>query len=375
MGKPLDKISIHGFKSIKKLEDLSLGKLNILLGANGAGKSNFVDFFRMLRAMAEEGLKTFVTNNGKADGFFFGGPKETPQIETHLVFGENEYRFILAPTATNEMMVREERTYWSGGGGWRYQGGGKLESDLHNWKESHSKWGPKPSVESYVYEAVSSWIVYHFHDTSRLTPMRRDHSIHDWRELNPDASNISSFLYRMKNSYGQTYQRIRETIQLIAPFFDDFILEPEKNGQEEVIRLQWRQKGSSYPFQPFHFSDGTLRFICLATALLQTLPPSSILIDEPELGLHPFALEVIANLFHETSDRTQLIISTQSATLLNHFKPSEIIVVDREGNESLFRRLEDESLRAWLEDFSLGELWQKNIFDGGPSYEKVTRAG
>ena len=375
MGTFLNKISIHGFKSIKKLEDFSLGKLNILVGANGAGKSNFVDFFRMLRSMAEQGLKTFVTNNGKADGFFFGGPKETPQINAHLVFGQNEYRFILEPTAANEMMVKEEWILWTNTGGWKSKGGGTLESDLHNWKDSPFIGGYKHSVESYVYESVSSWIVYHFHDTSRLAPMRRDHSIHDWRELNPDASNIASFLYHMKNSNSQTYQRIRETIQLIAPFFDDFILEPEKNGQEEVIRLQWRQKGSSYPFQPFHFSDGTLRFICLATALLQTSPPSSILIDEPELGLHPFALEVIANLFHETSDRTQLIISTQSATLLNHFKPSELIVVDREGNESRFRRLEDEPLRAWLEDFSLGELWQKNVFDGGPSYDQGTRTG
>jgi len=371
MGNPLNKISIYGFKSIKQLEDFPLGKLNVLVGANGAGKSNFVDFFRMLRAMADQGLQNFVTKNGQADGFFFGGPKETLQIKAHLAFGKNEYKFVLEPTSANKMMLKEEWTRFTGyprGTRWRNQGGGKLESDLRNWEKKKSRSGGE-SVESHVYKSVSSWIVYHFHDTSSLAPMRRDHSIHDRRQLNPDASNIATFLLQLRNSKPQRYERIRETVQLIAPFFDDFLLEPEKRGKDENIRLQWRQKGSTFPFQPGHFSDGTLRFICLATTLLQTDPPSTIVIDEPELGLHPFALEVLANLFREASERTQLIVSTQSASLLNHFEPEEVIVVDREEGASRFRRLEADSLQEWLKEYTLGELWQKNVFDGGPSHE------
>ena len=135
------------------------------------------------------------------------------------------------------------------------------------------------------------------------------------------------------------------------------------------MRLEWRQKGSSYPFQPWQLSDGTIRFICLATALLQPEPPSTIVIDEPELGLHPFALEVLAGLFHEASERTQLIVSTQSATLLNHFEPEEVIVVDRKDGASDFRRLDKAALCEWTKDFALGELWQKNVIDGGPAHE------
>lgn len=373
MGHPLREISIKGFKSIRNLEHLSLENLNILVGANGAGKSNFVDFFRMLRAMAEGRLQDFITSKGGADGFFFEGPKETPQIEANIHFGPNEYRFILEPTATNQMMVKEEWTNFTGSysSGWRKKGGGKLESELPNWKDLPSSIkGDKLSVEAYVYESVSSWIVYHFHDTSPLAPMRREQKIYDNRELNPNASNIAPFLLKLKQTDRQRYQRIRETIQLIAPFFDDFLLEPEKKGDEELLRLQWLQKGNTFPFQPWHLSDGTLRFICLVTSLLQPNLPSTIVIDEPELGLHPFALEVIANLFRETSEKTQLIVSTQSPTLLNHFKPHELIVVDREGNASRFRRLEEKPLQQWLEDFTLGELWQKNVFDGGPSYDQ-----
>ncbi len=160
-----------------------------------------------------------------------------------------------------------------------------------------------------------------------------------------------------------------EAIQLIAPFFDDFLLEPEEQGHDQVVRLEWRQKGSRFPFQPWQFSDGALRFICLATALLQPDPPSTILVDEPELGLHPFPLDTLAGLFREAAHRMQLIVPTQSAALLNHFEPGETIVVDREKGASRFCRLEAASLADWLRDFSLGELWQKNVLDGGPTRE------
>ena len=369
MGRPLSYLSISGFKSIRSLKDFELNKLNLLVGANGAGKSNFVSFFRMLRAMSEEGLANFVTENGGADGFFFGGPKETPEIEAHLKFGQNEYRFTLAPTASVKLMVKRESTLYTGGGGWEHHVIGGTESQLRQWKEKRSKWGSYLGPESYVYEAVSSWLVYHFHDTSATAGMRRDHSVRNWRELHPDASNIAAFLLRLKMRHPEYFEKIREIVQIIAPFFDDFFLEPEKQGGNEVVRLEWRQKGSSYPFQPWQLSDGTIRFICLATALLQPSPPSTIVIDEPELGLHPFALDVLAGLMRDATERTQLIVSTQSATLLNHFEPAEVIVVDREAGASRLRRLDAESLAEWLKDFTLGELWQKNVFDGGPVHE------
>lgn len=369
MGQRLAKISISGFKSIRTLQDFDLSDLNIMVGANGAGKSNFVSFFRMLRAMSEEGLENFITENGGADGFFFGGPKKTPQIEAHFKFGLNEYKFTLAPTAAGKLMVKQESTIYTPTGSCWNHGSGGFESQLKHWKDSKTGLHGGRGVESYIYEAVSIWLVYHFHDTSMTAPMRRDQSVRDWRELNPDASNIAAFLLRLKKKHQENYQKICETIQLVAPFFDDFLLEPEQKGENEVVRLEWHQKGSSYPYQPWQLSDGTIRFICLATTLLQPNPPSTVVIDEPELGLHPFALEVLAGLFRDASARTQLVVSTQSATLLNHFEPEEIIVVDRVEGASRFRHLEPESLAEWLKDYSLGELWQKNVFDGGPSLE------
>jgi predicted ATPase len=369
MGTSLNKITITGFKSLKSLKDFQLGALNIMVGGNGAGKSNFVDFFRMLRAMADAGLQRFITSRGSADGFFFNGPKATPKIHAHLCFGYNEYQFTLSPTAGGDLMVADEQTLYTQGGGWRYHGGGKKESGLKGWIGSPSPWGPYPTVEHHVSEAVSSWMVYHFHDTSANAPVRRECLMQNWRELEPDAGNVAAFLARLRDENAERYGRIRETIRMVAPFFDDFLLEPQKKGEEELVKLEWRQKGTTFPFQPYHFSDGTIRFICLATTLLQPKPPSTIVIDEPELGLHPYALDLLAELFRETSQRTQLIVSTQSATLLNQFKPEQVVVVDREEGASRFRRLESEPLKAWLEDFTLGELWQKNVFEGGPRHE------
>jgi len=369
MSQALDKLTIKGFKSIRELTDFPLNKLNVLIGANGAGKSNLVDFFRMLRAMSEGGFRAFVTNGGGGDGFFFNGPKETRQIIAQLTFGNNAFRFTLEPTVDSEIMVKSQGTFYTRSGIWYEQGGGTLESALPQWKDKKSpRWGGCLSVEGHVYEDISRWVVYHVHDTSRTAPMRRECSANDYREFRPDAGNIAAFLWKLKPRHEARYQRIRETVQMIAPFFDDFLLETETKGDSEVIKLQWRQKGSSFPFQPWQFSDGTIRFIGLTTALLQPSPPSTIVIDEPELGLHPVALEVLAALIHEVSLSTQLLISTQSTTLLDRFDPEQVVVVDRVDGASTFRRLEKDSLETWLTDYSLGELVRQNIVEAGPSH-------
>jgi predicted ATPase len=368
----LNEITIKGFKSIRDLTDFKLGKLNVLVGANGSGKSNFVDFFRMLRAMADGGFQKFITNAGGPNGFFFNGPKETKWISAHLKFGHNEFQFHLVPLVIGEMSIDQEATLYTGDKkhNWKYWGGNRKESWLPTWQGQSSKWGPYPSAEAHVYSAVSSWTVYHVHDTTNTAPMRHDSSARDFRELNPDAGNIAAFLLKMREEHAARYQRIRETVQLIAPFFDDFLLEPQKKGENELVRLEWKQKGSSFPMQPWQFSDGTIRFICLATALLQPKPPSTVVIDEPELGLHPFAIETLAALLHEVAagNRTQLLVSTQSPGLLDHFDAEHLIVVDREDGASVFRRLDSGALEQWLQDYSLGELVRKDIIESGPRH-------
>lgn len=366
----LSKLTIRGFRSIRDLSEFDLTKLNVLVGPNGAGKSNFVDFFRLLRAMYEEGLQRFVRENGGADSFCFEGPKITYEISAHLEFGQNAYKFKLAALPTDEMFIAEESTCYRPYKNWNVFKGPRNESFLGQWVGQSSKnWTGYPSQQGFVASAIRSWVVYHFHDTSKTAPMRRTHALANYRELQPDAGNIAPFLRSMREENPQHYMRICDMIRQVAPFFDTFILDAAKSGEHETTRLEWKQKGSSFPYQAWQLSDGTIRFICLATALLQPHLPSTFVIDEPELGLHPFALSLLAALIHEASEKTQVIVSTQSPTLLNHFEPEHVVVVDRADGASRFQRLDANSLAGWLEDYTLGELLQKNVIEASPRYE------
>jgi predicted ATPase len=189
--------------------------------------------------------------------------------------------------------------------------------------------------------------------------------VDDNLHLRIDASNLAAFLYRLQLHHPGHFQNIQETIQQIAPFFESFRLAPSRLNPDK-IRLEWKEKGSETYFNAHALSDGTLRFICLATLLLQPMMPAVILLDEPELGLHPAAISLLADLLSSAAQRTQVLVATQSVTLVNQFTPESVWVVERDARHSVFKHLESADMSAWLEDYSLGELWEKNIIGGRP---------
>ncbi|MBW8034299.1 MAG: AAA family ATPase [Planctomycetes bacterium] len=368
MGDALDKITIKGFKSIKSLVDFELKNLNVLIGGNGAGKSNFVDIFRMLRAMVDENFAKFIRERGRAANFMFNGPKYTKGIAARFDFGPNSYSFELEPTVSEDFLINSELELFNGNG--TRIGHGNRESRISSRKDEKSHNYPNSyGIGYYIYKAISNWVVYHFHDTGKNAPMRLSEITADNESLRSDASNIAPFLLELRDDEPEYYNSVIGAVRLVTPFFDDFILKPSRSGEEEIVNLSWKQKGSDYPMQPYHLSDGTLRFICLATALLQPNPPSTIVIDEPELGLHPYAIEILTELIKAASQKTQVIVSTQSPALVDNFEPEDVIVVNREKGASTFKRLEAKDLTHWLEDYSLGDLWRKNIVAGGPVHE------
>jgi predicted ATPase len=377
MSDTIKRISIEGFKSIRRLDNLELRGLNVLIGANGAGKSNFVEFFRLLRAMFDQDLQKFINVGGRADAFLYLGPKTTTRIVGDVQFGNNGYKFSLVPTADNRLIFESEVALFSGNTQYSESlGRGHDEAKLPDRKDDPGNWGAQHGVAFYVYEAVSRWIVYHFHDTSPESGVRRQGAINDNEYLRPRAENLAAFLFRLQQTNPACYARIRDAVRLAAPFFDDFKLRPVPDNPE-LIQLEWLQRDSDYPFRPGQLSDGTLRFICLATALMQPSPPATMLFDEPELGSHPYALTLLGNLFRQAVQQfgsytsKQVIVSTQSVQLVNEFAPEDVVVVERAQGESIFRRLEPASLSGWLEDYSLGELWQKNVFGAGPRNETI----
>lgn len=375
MGEAIKKLTIEGFKSIRKLEDFELRSLNVMIGPNGAGKSNFVGFFRLLQGMIEQRLQLAITTEGGADACLYMGPKITKQIVAKLYFGNNGYEFALRPTADNRLVFADEATFFKGhyGPSRRSLGSGHTEAKLKDVKDEPGVLG-KRGVPHYVYEAVSSWVVYHFHDTSATAGVRRQGPVNDNVFLRPSADNLAAYLYRIQSTHPHTYSKIRDVVRLAAPFFDDFKLRPVPTNPE-LIQLEWSQKDSDYLFRPSQLSDGTLRFICLATALLQPSLPATVLFDEPELGLHPYALTLLANLFQQAAKSygkyvsKQVIISTQSAPLLNEFAPEDVIVVERAQGQSTFRRLDPAQVSEWLQEYTLGDLWQKNVLGGRPQKE------
>jgi predicted ATPase len=139
----------------------------------------------------------------------------------------------------------------------------------------------------------------------------------------------------------------------------------------EDIKLEWKHKNSDLYFDASSLSDGTLRFIALTTLFLQPKEclPSVILVDEPELGLHPYAIEMLASLIRPASNNAQVIVSTQSSLLLDHLDPEDVLVANRVDGGTQITRLESAPLVEWLKDYSLGQLWEKNEFAGRPVRE------
>lgn len=241
MGTPIREVTIEGYKSIRSLEKFKLESINVLIGANGAGKSNFVDFFRLLREIVEERLQFTIVKKGGADAHLFLGPKTTDRIVAHVYFAANGYEFSLEPTSNNRLVFGYERMYFHGPnyGVSRYPlGSGHEESKLREKYLTEND----TSVSHYVYPAVSSWIVYHFHDTSDTAAMRRQWTVRDNERLRPDAANLAPFLWRLKHEQVLIYEMIRDTVQLVTPFFSDFLLRPQKSNEDEVMVLEWRQK-------------------------------------------------------------------------------------------------------------------------------------
>lgn len=359
----IDKLTIQGFKSIRSLDKLQLKNLNVLIGANGVGKSNFVSYFRMLHELVEGRLQVWTSKQGGADRILTFGLKETNQLSSILRFNDRDgYGIFLAPTLDESFTILEEEIYF-GEACFEKLGGGTRESLL---KQRTSQ---KPVAHlTEAYNLLSNIKVFHFHDTSDTAAVIRLGAVQDNEYLRPDAGNLAAYLFKLQRENPDVYAQICKTVRLAVPFFDDFVLKPVPlTSGEEQIRLLWKQADSDYPLWPSQLSDGSIRFICLVTALLQPNPPSTIIIDEPELGLHPYAITLLGALLRSASKRMQVIVSTQSVPLLNEFELDDLIVVEREQGVSTFKRLDADKFRTWLDDYSVGELWEKNIIGGRPS--------
>ncbi len=370
MAATLDGLTVRGFKTIRNLENFAPGRITVLIGPNGAGKSNFVSFFRLLSWMVATpgNLQVHVAESGGASSILHGGPGKTREIEVKLdlrtELGRNDYEFRLFHAAGDTLIFAEERYRFSRPGGtlapWTDLGAGYREAKL-----IESAAAGKNKTAGTILSLLRKLVVYQFHNTSSTARMRNKWQVDDNRWLKEDAGNLAPFLLRLRTDETPYYQRIVETLRLILPFFADFEFDVES---QRFLFLRWRERSSDVVFGASQAGDGMLRVMALVSLLLQPERdlPDVLILDEPELGLHPYAINIVSELIRSVSTSVQVILATQSVTLINHFKPEEIVVVERSGSESTLRRLDSDQLKDWLSDYSVSELWEKNVLGGRP---------
>ncbi|NLS95199.1 MAG: AAA family ATPase [Planctomycetaceae bacterium] len=375
----LKQISIEGYKSIRSMS-LELRPLNVLIGANGAGKSNFLSFFGLLKSVVDKKFQLHVGHVGGAESILFGGVKRTQEIKASMVLEdadtERTYKLKWMFSMPDSLRFARETVLFA-------KETVSYPDETKNaycidMLDSH---GPDARFESGIRDRAArgdehaarfqhlfgTSYVYHFADTSYSAAFQHQCYIHDNRRLAPDGRNLAAMLYRYRHTAPERYERLLWTIKQVAPWFDDFSVEPLALNPENVM-LNWRHVGFDMEFGPHQLPGGGFRAFALVTLLLQPIEdlPDLLLIDEPELGLHPEAVAIVASLIHQVSHYTQVLVATQSTGLLDHFEPEDVVVVDLKDNASVFRHLEREELAEWVDDFALSELWEKNYLGGGP---------
>lgn len=371
----LSRIQLSGFKSVDtEGQSIQFGDITVLLGANGSGKSNLVSFFRMLNYMMTGALQTYIGKSGSAENLLHYGSKKTARIAAEIEFNsakdEDSYQFSLSHAAGDILIFTEETIRWQQQGRsvpftftldpGQKESGLPVRSQDNNEKTAHI-----------LFKLLRNCQVFQFHDTSQEAKIRNSGYVHDNRMLRSDGGNLAAFLYFLRNKpdNNKFYKRIVRYIHHIMPQFSDFDLQPSAHN-EKYIMLNWHEVGIEYLFGPHQISDGSLRFMAIAALLLQPpeLLPSVIVLDEPELGLHPSAISVLAGMVKIASKHCQVLLATQSPRLVDEFEPADILVVERNsaGRRSEFKALDEEKLADWLERYSMSELWEKNVLGGQP---------
>ena len=369
----LHRLTVRGFKSIRSLEEFEVRGVNVLIGANGAGKSNLLDVFRSVSELANGGWQVHVQQEGGADAMLYGGRRKTRRLEIALSFdrGHCHYSFSAEPAGDGLVLGREWLSPGAAEAAEPVTARRLLSGRPSGWSAEDVRDDARDlaiyQLSAYALSGIRDWRVHHFGDTSRVSGMRCPQDVRDNLRLKADGSNLAPFLRFLRERHPRRLQDIVETVRIAAPFFGDFVY---RKDVEQRVELEWYHRDDrNTPLGPGQISDGLLRFVCVATVLLQPpeLQPDPIMIDEPELGLHPSALTLLAEMVRGASQARRVILSTQSADLVSEFDPEDVVVVNRRNGESAFERLDSDQLTDWLENYTVGDLWKANVVGGGPA--------
>lgn len=354
-------VTVRGFRSLAKVEDLQLPQLAVLIGANGSGKSNLIRFFQMLGWMLRgQNLQEFVLRQGGGDDQLFMGVRTTPRLDAEIRIetqaGRNDYRFALTHVAGDTLMLVDEA----------YRFSAREREGLNQWLAL-----TMPAKEARIADQVDTdqtarvivrllrgCVTYQFHDTSEKALLKQRWDLTENAYLRSDGANLAPILYRLREREPLRYRLIVKQIARVLPNFKDFELKPAY----DKLALRWSAKGAEKSFGAHLTSDGSLRLFCLLTLL--NLPdemlPDILFLDEPELGLHPHAISLLAQMIQRVAATRQVFLATQSPLLVDCFELENIIVADLVNNATRLRSLSTPEYQAWLaDDYLPSDLWLK----------------
>jgi predicted ATPase len=377
----LKSLKLAGFKSIKETDPpIEFGPLTVLVGANGSGKSNLLSFFGLLNYLINSSLAEYIRLNGGPESLLHYGLKRTLQVSATLEFstetGMNTYQMTLtaAKARVRKLIFTEESVDYRAHGMTPHEEPMSLDVGHEESGLLDPRFATNGTV-GFFKKALKGFRFYQFHDTSGESALRTERcELRNIRPFHGNGGNLPAVLFHLSNHYPEAYHLLLKTIQLVSPFLKEFVFERiEGRAPEPDVIISWISEGQDYSMGMHQLSDGTLRFVALATLLSLPegmMPEGALFIDEPELGLHPRALAVLAGLIRSASQRVQVICTTQSPEFLNEFNPTQVIVVDRVDGATVFKKVDEEKLKVWLEDeFALGEIWKKNLIGGRPHRE------
>ena len=382
----IESIKIQGFRSLADVELTDLPNATVLIGPNGSGKSNIFLFLEMLRQMLRyRRLGEFVARHGGADDQLFGGSARTPEIFTSIGLkngdGQHTYDVTLHFAQTDIFICSGEHLISKRDGfpmemRNSVRPGGGSESGLMSPRSDEQEDEMEESIRTSPF--ISSFLrsrsafrnlfgeiaLHQFHNTGFNSNIKKSWDVTDNARLRADGANLAAILFRLEREDTRRYDYICNLINRILPTFDRFDL-VESYGK---VMLRWKVRGSDKTMGAHLTSDGSLRYFCLVTLLNlpEEMLPSVILLDEPELGLHPSAVGLIGAMIKRMSRKRQVIVATQSPLLVDEFAPNEIFVTELKEGRTKITRQNEEYLSVWLEEFSTGELWQKNVLGGHP---------
>jgi predicted ATPase len=213
---------------------------------------------------------------------------------------------------------------------------------------------------------LQEWRLYKDIDVGPDAPIRQPALIRPSVILSENGSNLASVLNSIQQQHPATWKDIEELLETVYPQFHSITFPPEGGDGKVVLRWWERPYEKQAGFSANLLSDGTLKFLCLIAILKSPNPSPLICIDEPELGLHPDWVKVVAELLQSASERTQVIVTTHSPQLVSKLRPEQLVVSEKEDGRSLLRPLSGENLEKWLKEFTLGDLWTAGHFGGRP---------